>query len=237
MEFMFLPTVLAALGLVGLVQTRASVQTGEFATQRARMVDEQIAARGVRNRAVLDAMRAVPRHEFVPETYRNSAYADTPLPIGLDQTISQPYIVALMTELVEPKPEHRILEVGTGSGYQAAVISRIVKEVYSIEIIPQLAQSGSERLKRLGYANIAVREGDGYQGWPDRAPFDGILVTAGATEVPKPLIDQLKPGGRMIIPVGATSGSQVLKVIEKRTDGSIRTEDVIPVRFVPLRRN
>ena len=237
MQFMFLPTVLAALGLVGLIQTRSSVQTGEFATQRARMVDEQIAARGVRNRAVLDAMRAVPRHEFVPETYRNSAYADTPLPIGLDQTISQPYIVALMTELVEPKPEHRILEVGTGSGYQAAVISRIVKEVYSIEIIPQLAQSGSERLKRLGYANIAVREGDGYQGWPDRAPFDGILVTAGATEVPKPLIDQLKPGGRMIIPVGATSGSQVLKVIEKRTDGSIRTEDVIPVRFVPLRRN
>jgi protein-L-isoaspartate(D-aspartate) O-methyltransferase len=182
-------------------------------------------------------MRAVPRHEFVPETYRNSAYADTPLPIGLDQTISQPYIVALMTELVEPKPEHRILEVGTGSGYQAAVIGRIVKEVYSIEIIPQLAQSASERLKRLGYANIAVREGDGYQGWPDRAPFDGILVTAGATDVPKPLIDQLKPGGRMIIPVGATSGSQVLKVIEKRADGSIRTEEVIPVRFVPLRRN
>jgi protein-L-isoaspartate(D-aspartate) O-methyltransferase len=237
MEFMFLPTVLAALGLVGLVQTRSSVQTSEFATQRARMVDEQIAARGVRNRAVLDAMRAVPRHEFVPETYRNSAYADTPLPIGLDQTISQPYIVALMTELVEPKPEHRILEVGTGSGYQAAVIGRIVKEVYSIEIIPQLAQSASERLKRLGYANIAVREGDGYQGWPDRAPFDGILVTAGATDVPKPLIDQLKPGGRMIIPVGATSGSQVLKVIEKRADGSIRTEEVIPVRFVPLRRN
>jgi protein-L-isoaspartate(D-aspartate) O-methyltransferase len=237
MEFMFLPTVLAALGLVGLIQTRSSVQTSEFATQRARMVDEQIAARGVRNRAVLDAMRAVPRHEFVPETYRNSAYADTPLPIGLDQTISQPYIVALMTELVEPKPEHRILEVGTGSGYQAAVIGRIVKEVYSIEIIPQLAQSASERLKRLGYANIAVREGDGYQGWPDRAPFDGILVTAGATDVPKPLIDQLKPGGRMIIPVGATSGSQVLKVIEKRADGSIRTEEVIPVRFVPLRRN
>jgi protein-L-isoaspartate(D-aspartate) O-methyltransferase len=237
MGFMFLPAVLAALGLVGLVQTRSSVQTSEFATQRTRMVDEQIAARGVRNRAVLDAMRAVPRHEFVPETYRNSAYADTPLPIGLDQTISQPYIVALMTELVEPKPEHRILEVGTGSGYQAAVISRIVKEVYSIEIIPQLAQSATERLKRLGYTNITVREGDGYQGWPDRAPFDGILVTAGATEVPKPLIDQLKPGGRMIIPVGSTAGSQVLKVIEKRADGSIRTEEVIPVRFVPLRRN
>jgi protein-L-isoaspartate(D-aspartate) O-methyltransferase len=200
------------------------------------MVDQQIAARGVRNRAVLDAMRTVPRHEFVPERLRGSAYADSPLPIGLDQTISQPYIVALMTELVDPKPEHRILEVGTGSGYQAAVISRIVKEVYSIEIIPQLAQTAAERLRRLGYGNVTVREGDGYQGWLERAPFDGILVTAGATDVPQPLIDQLKPGGRMVIPVGPTSGSQVLKVIEKRPDGSTQTREVIPVRFVPLRR-
>lgn len=233
---MFLHMVLAAIGLLGLVQTPASSQTGDFATERARMVDDQIAARGVRNRAVLDAMRTVPRHEFVPEAYRKSAYVDSALPIGLDQTISQPYIVALMTELVEPKPEHRILEVGTGSAYQAAVISRIVMEVYTIEIIPQLAQSATERLKRLGYTNVNVREGDGYQGWPDKAPFDGILVTAGATEVPKPLVDQLKPGGRMVIPVGSTSDYQVLKVITKRPDGSTRTEEITPVRFVPLRR-
>jgi protein-L-isoaspartate(D-aspartate) O-methyltransferase len=207
-----------------------------YQADRERMVDQQIAARGVRNSAVLDAMRTVPRHEFVPEQLRQSAYADSPLPIGLAQTISQPYIVALMTELVDPKREHRILEVGTGSGYQAAVISRIVKEVYSIEIIPQLAQTAAQRLLRLGYGNVMVREGDGYQGWPEHAPFDGILVTAGATDIPQPLIDQLKPGGRMVIPVGLTTGSQILKVIEKRPNGSIQTREVIPVRFVPLRR-
>jgi protein-L-isoaspartate(D-aspartate) O-methyltransferase len=207
-----------------------------YQADRERMVDQQIAARGVRNSAVLDAMRTVPRHEFVPEQLRQSAYADSPLPIGLAQTISQPYIVALMTELVDPKREHRILEVGTGSGYQAAVISRIVKEVYSIEIIPQLAQTAAQRLLRLGYGNVMVREGDGYQGWPEHAPFDGILVTAGATDIPQPLIDQLKPGGRMVIPVGLTTGSQILKVIEKRPNGSIQMREVIPVRFVPLRR-
>jgi protein-L-isoaspartate(D-aspartate) O-methyltransferase len=200
------------------------------------MVNDQIEARGVRNRAVLDAMKTVPRHEFVPQAYRTSAYVDSALPIGLDQTISQPYIVALMTELVDPKPEHRILEVGTGSGYQAAVISRIVNEVYSIEILPELAQSARERLQRLGFRNITVRQGDGYQGWPDSAPFDGILVTAGATEVPKPLVDQLKPGGRMVIPVGPSSADQVLKVIEKHPDGSTRIKEIAPVRFVPLRR-
>jgi len=208
----------------------------DFAAARARMVDQQIASRGIRNRAVLDTMRTVARHEFVPETYRRSAYADSSLPIGLDQTISQPYIVALMTELVDPKPGHRILEVGTGSGYQAAVISRLVKEVYTIEIITEHAQSARQRLQRLGFSNVTVRDGDGYQGWPERAPFDGILVTAGATEVPKPLVDQLKPGGRIVIPVGPSSETQVLKVIEKRIDGSIRTQEVIPVRFVPLRR-
>lgn len=212
-------------------------QTDNFSIERARMVDEQIATRGVRNPAVLDAMKSVPRHEFVPEAYRRLAYADRPLPIGLDQTISQPYIVALMTELVDPKPGDRILEVGTGSGYQAAVISRIVKEVYTIEIIPELAESARERLQRLGYENVTVRQGDGYLGWPEEAPFDGILVTAGATEIPKPLVDQLKPGGRMVIPVSTSFNSQVLRVIEKRPDGSTQTRDVIPVRFVPLRRN
>src|SRR5262249_20551609 len=186
--------------LVSLVQ--APLRTKDFNTARARMVDEQIAARGVRNRALLDAMRTVPRHEFVPEAYRTSAYLDSPLPIGLDQTISQPYIVALMTELVDPKPEHRVLEIGTGSGYQAAVIAQLAKEVYTIEIIPQLAESAGQRLDRLGFRNVTVHEGDGYQGWPEKAPFDGILVTAGANDVSRPLIEQLKPGGRMVIPVG-----------------------------------
>ena len=228
--------VLATTVLGSLLQSRAPSRTNDFDTDRARMVDEQISARGVRNRGVLDAMKTVPRHEFVPEVYRRSAYLDSPLPIGLDQTISQPYIVALMTELVDPKPEHRVLEIGTGSGYQAAVISRLVKEVYTIEIVPQLAQSARQRLERLGFNNVTVRQGDGYQGWPEKAPFDGILVTAGATEIPRPLVDQLKPGGRMVIPVGSTSDSQVLRIVAKQPDGSTRTQEVIPVRFVPLQR-
>jgi protein-L-isoaspartate(D-aspartate) O-methyltransferase len=229
-RFLFLTTL-----VLGTNQPAVPVQD-DFAAARTRMVDQQIAARGIRNRAVLDAMKTVPRHEFVPEAYRKSAYVDSPLPIGLDQTISQPYIVALMTELVDPMPSYRILEVGTGSGYQAAVISRLVKDVYTIEIIPQHADSARQRLQRLRFDNVSVREGDGYQGWPERAPFDAILVTAGATEIPKPLIDQLKPGGRMVIPVGSTLDAQVLQVIEKRSDGSTRTREVIPVRFVPLRR-
>jgi protein-L-isoaspartate(D-aspartate) O-methyltransferase len=222
--------------LISFVPSHPASQVNDFSTDRTRMVDQQIAARGIRNRAVLDAMKTVPRHEFVPEPYRSSAYEDSPLPIGLEQTISQPYIVALMTELVDPKPEHRILEIGTGSGYQAAVISQLVKEVYTIEIIPQLAESARQRLQRLGFENVTVREGDGYQGWPEKMPFDGILVTAGATEIPKPLVDQLKPGARMVIPVGSTLNSQVLRIVEKQADGSTRIEEVIPVRFVPLRR-
>jgi protein-L-isoaspartate(D-aspartate) O-methyltransferase len=200
------------------------------------MVETQIRSRGVRNESVLRAMLEVPRHEFVPAAYRDRAYEDEPLPIGLDQTISQPYIVALMTELVEPMPSHRVLEVGTGSGYQAAVIARLVSQVYSIEIIPEHAQAAAERLKRLGVKNAEVRTGNGYLGWPEHAPFDGILVTAGATEIPPRLVEQLKPGGRMIIPVGSTLSEQVLKVIRKDATGKIETRDVIPVRFVPLRR-
>jgi protein-L-isoaspartate(D-aspartate) O-methyltransferase len=200
------------------------------------MVETQIRSRGVRNESVLRAMLEVPRHEFVPAAYRDLAYEDEPLPIGLDQTISQPYIVALMTELVEPMPSHRVLEVGTGSGYQAAVIARLVSQVYSIEIIPEHAQAAAERLKRLGVKNAEVRTGNGYLGWPEHAPFDGILVTAGATEIPPRLVEQLKPGGRMIIPVGSTLSEQVLKVIRKDATGKIETRDVIPVRFVPLRR-
>jgi protein-L-isoaspartate(D-aspartate) O-methyltransferase len=211
-------------------------RTQSFDQQRESMVETQIRTRGVRNENVLRAMREVPRHEFVPREYRDRAYDDGPLPIGLDQTISQPYIVALMSELVEPMPNHRILEVGTGSGYQAAVIARVVSQVYSIEIIPEHAQTAAERLKRLDVKNVEVRAGNGYLGWPERAPFDGILVTAGATEVPPRLVEQLKPGGRMIIPVGSTLSEQVLKVIQKDAKGGIETRDVIPVRFVPLRR-
>ena len=214
----------------------ALTQTPRFDALRKAMVEEQIRSRGVTHPGVIRAMLEVPRHEFVPEGYRSNAYDDSPLPIGLDQTISQPYIVALMTELVDPQLMHRILEVGTGSGYQAAVIAKLVSEVYTIEIIPEHAESARRRLKAMGLANIEVRSGNGYLGWPEKAPFDGILVTAGATEIPQPLIDQLKAGGRMVIPVGSGPNDQVLKVMEKRQSGALETRDVIPVRFVPLRK-
>src|SRR5262245_17219610 len=203
---------------------------------RVRMVDEQLRARGVRRERVLHATRTVPRHEFVPESYKARAYEDAPLPIGSGQTISQPYIVALMTELIDPAPEYRVLEVGTGSGYQAAVLAQLVREVYTIEILSDLARAATQRLARLKCDNVYVREGDGYQGWPARAPFDAILVTAGATEIPTPLIEQLKAGGRMIIPVGRGPQSQILHVVEKNPDGTVKIRDVAPVRFVPLRR-
>jgi protein-L-isoaspartate(D-aspartate) O-methyltransferase len=208
----------------------------DFDQARKRMVQAQIRARGVENVRVLEAMGAVPRHEFVPEAYRGMAYEDMPLPTSLGQTISQPYIVALMTELIDPKPEHRVLEVGTGSGYQAAILSKLVHEIYTIEILPELARTAAQRLERLDFKNVRVREGDGYQGWTEFAPFDSILVTAAAPELPKPLVDQLKRGGRMVIPVDTSDGYQILQVIEKDMDGMIRTRNVIPVRFVPLLR-
>jgi protein-L-isoaspartate(D-aspartate) O-methyltransferase len=215
----------------------ASVPQGQGVEQeRRRMVEEQIRSRGVRNPRVLEAMGTVPRHEFVADAYKADAYSDVPLPTSQGQTISQPYIVALMTELADPKPEHRVLEVGTGSGYQAAILSGLVREVYSIELVPELAASARQRLDRLGYKNIQTRQGDGYLGWSQAAPFDSILVTAGANEVPQPLVNQLKPGGRMVIPVGDSSLDQVLKVVEKDAAGKISTRDVIPVRFVPLLR-
>jgi protein-L-isoaspartate(D-aspartate) O-methyltransferase len=209
----------------------------DYETQRLLMVEEQLSERGVRDERVLEAMAEVPRHEFVPEEIRWLSYADRPLPIGLDQTISQPYIVALMSELLRAEPGDRILEVGTGSGYQAAVAAELVAEVYSIEIKPELARAAAERLERLGAANVTVRAGDGYLGWPEHAPFDGILVTAGADHIPPPLVEQLRPGARMIIPVGDVTTYQVLQVVEKRSDGGFDVEDVIPVRFVPLLRN
>jgi protein-L-isoaspartate(D-aspartate) O-methyltransferase len=214
----------------------AGGQQADYDEARRRMVAEQIEARGVADPAVLEAMRSVPRHEFVVPDYRDFAYADRPLPIGLGQTISQPYIVALMTELIEPEPGDRVLEVGTGSGYQAAVAAAIVEHVYSIELLPELATTAADRLARLGVANVDVRAGDGYLGWPEHAPFDGILVTAGADHVPPPLVEQLATGARMIIPVDAADGGQVLQVVEKLADGSVEVRDVALVRFVPLLR-
>ncbi|MGA3288562.1 MAG: protein-L-isoaspartate(D-aspartate) O-methyltransferase [Bacteroidota bacterium] len=211
-------------------------QDDQFASARERMVQDQIIARGVQDSATLYAMRMVPRHEFVPSALMNYAYDDTPLPIGSEQTISQPYIVALMTELIKPKKGQRILEVGTGSGYQAAVLAEIVKSVYTIEILPELAASSEERLKRLGYDNVVVRCGDGYEGWKEFAPFDGILVTAAAEDIPQPLIDQLKDGGILVIPVGSVMSVQSLTVVKKHGK-DIETRTVLPVRFVPLIRS
>lgn len=184
--------------------------------------------------AVFEAMRSVPRHRFVPEDEVAHAYENRPLPIGHGQTISQPYIVAIMTDLLEPAPDHSVLEVGTGSGYQAAVLAEIVESVRSIEIIEPLGNSARRRLDRLGYDNVEVRVGDGYYGWPEHAPYDGIVVTAVASHVPPPLLEQLKPGGRMIIPVGSRFLTQQLVLVEKATDGTVTTQQILPVRFVPL---
>jgi len=202
-----------------------------WAAERAEMVSSQIAARDIRDPRVLDAMREVPRHRFVPLELRDRAYLDRPLPIGQGQTISQPYIVAAMTELLRAKSTDRILEIGTGSGYQAAVVSRLVAKVYSIEIVPELAERAAKTLAELGYANVEVSTGDGYRGIPKQAPFDGILVTAAPDEIPQPLIEQLAVGGRMVIPVGDLD--QRLTVVEK-TDQGIRKHSVFPVRFVPM---
>jgi protein-L-isoaspartate(D-aspartate) O-methyltransferase len=204
----------------------------DFGAARRRMVEEQLTGRGIKSHAVLQAMAAVPRHEFVPENVRKFSYADEPLPIGYDQTISQPYIVAFMTEQLDPQPADRILEIGTGSGYQAAILSRLVSEVYTIEIVEPLAKRAGADLKRLGYENVKVLAGDGYKGWPEHAPFDGIIVTCAPDHVPKPLVDQLRDGGRMIIPVGAP-GMQELFLLRKRGT-KVEQTAVLPVRFVPM---
>jgi protein-L-isoaspartate(D-aspartate) O-methyltransferase len=198
------------------------------------MVADQIASRGVRDARVLAAMREVPRHLFVAERDRANAYIDAPLGLDHGQTISQPYIVALMTELARPRPTDRALEIGTGSGYQAAVLSKLVEHVYSIEIIAALADTARERLSALGFRNVTARQGDGYQGWPDRAPFDLIIVTAAPEEVPPALVTQLRPGGRLVIPVGPMGAVQDLVVMEKDAAGATTKRSVIPVRFVPL---
>ena len=201
------------------------------AADRRRMVDRQIRARGIRSAEVLDALARVPRELFVPADVRHRAYEDSPLPIGYGQTISQPYIVAYMTEALETSPDHRVLEIGTGSGYQAAVLAELVREVYSIEIIPELAERARRTLADAGYRNVDVRTGNGYAGWPERAPFDRIIVTAAPPEIPPALVDQLAVGGRMVIPVGTLL--QEIVVVSKGARGVSETR-TIPVRFVPM---
>ncbi len=201
------------------------------------MVRDQIRARGVQDEKILRVMREVPRHLFVPPHLRGQAYQDKPLPIGEGQTISQPYIVALMTELLQPQPGDVVLEIGTGSGYQAAVLSRLVHRVYSVEILNRLGLAAEGLLERLGFTNVRVKIGDGYLGWPEYAPFDGILVTAAPPEIPPALTAQLKRGGRMVLPVGKTAKSQKLMVLEKsKTSDHIVRRTVISVRFVPMVR-
>ena len=214
-----------------------------YAAQRQQMVEEisADARRLVRavgkdsfSDSVIEAMSTVPRHLFVPPTRRHSAYENRPLPIGYGQTISQPYIVALMTDLLQPRAEHKVLEIGTGSGYQAAVLSGLVDEVYSIEIIDPLGQNATRLLKELGYDNVSTRIADGYDGWPEHAPFDSIIVTAGISHIPPPLIRQLKNGGTMVIPVGTSFQTQQLTLVKKDQNGAITTKQIIPVIFVPF---
>jgi protein-L-isoaspartate(D-aspartate) O-methyltransferase len=205
--------------------------TDSTTAARSRMVNEQIIRRGVADPKVLDAVRSVPRHLFIPESMRAYAYEDEPLPIGCDQTISQPYIVALMTESLRLKGNEKVLEIGTGSGYQAAVLSRIAREVYTIEIVEPLALEAAARLRDAGYANVFCRCGDGYRGWPEKAPFDAIMVTAAPKWIPQPLIDQLAEGGRMVLPVGDWHQELVLLT---KVDGKIEKKNLIPVRFVPM---
>jgi protein-L-isoaspartate(D-aspartate) O-methyltransferase len=226
------PEILLQAGAAGAAPpiVAADARRGE----RMAMVRDQIAARGVRDRVVLAALERVPRHRFVPAGQAARAYADRPLPIGHGQTISQPFIVGYMTELLGLEAGDRVLEVGTGSAYQAAVLAEIAAEVVSIEIVRPLAESAAARLEALGYGNVTVLHGDGYFGWPDRAPYDAVIVTAAAEHVPPPLVAQLRPGARMAIPVGASTWTQNLLLVEKHADGRVTTRNLLPVRFVPL---
>lgn len=203
-------------------------------TERAVMVECQIRSRGVSEPNVLAALRTVPRHAFVRPADLQQAYSDRPLPIGFGQTISQPYIVGYMTEVLGLKPNYKVLEIGTGSGYQAAVCAEIAEEVYTIEIIDALAESAKKRIEELGYSNVVVKSADGYFGWPEKAPFDTIIVTCATGFVPPPLLEQLKPGGRMILPLGSPFGPQTLVLITKDDKGSISSKRLLPVQFVPM---
>ena len=232
-----------AVPLIPLLTCSAPMDADSFDSQRGAMVDviqsyhdEVVPVLGPQgfDPQVLNVMRTVPRHAFVPASEQRYAYDDRPLPIGFGQTISQPLIVALMTNLLQPKPDHVILEVGTGSGYQAAVLAQLVRQVYTIEIVAPLAEQARTKLAELGYKNVEVRTGDGYAGWKEAGPFDGILVTAGADHIPQPLIEQLKPGARMVIPVGSRRGAQYLMLVEATGDGTYQTRKLLGVRFVPL---
>jgi protein-L-isoaspartate(D-aspartate) O-methyltransferase len=223
------PVFLCAL-LIGCLPA----QQDRTAQQRAEMVREQIEARGVRDAAVLRAMREVPRHLFMPESVRHRAYDDTPVPIGHRATISQPYIVALMTELLEVRREHKVLEIGTGSGYQAAILARLGDHVYTIEIVPELAEWSRDALSGTGHRNVSVRAGDGYKGWPEQAPFDRIILTAAPPTMPKALVDQLRAPGRLVAPVGPNVFSQNLIVLEKDRRGRVTQRTVTGVAFVPM---
>ena len=230
----------AALLLVGAAQVAAADRETEARLDMVRTIEVTAPQSGgsatatTLDAGVLEAMRRVPRHAFVPASQRELAYANRPLPIGYGQTVSQPYIVALMTDLLRLGQHSRALEIGTGSGYQAAVLAELGHHVYTIEIVSELAELAAKRLSELGYDTVHTRQGDGYYGWPDAAPFDGIIVTAAASQIPPPLLEQLKPGGRMVIPIGAAFLVQELMLIEKLADGSIRTEALLPVAFVPL---
>lgn len=223
------------VALLTCLAASSCAQEGTFEMDRHKMVENQIRARGIKHEATLRAMETVPRHLFIPVQLWGQAYRDGPLPIGHGQTISQPYIVAYMTALIEPEKGERILEIGTGSGYQAAVIAQIVDSVFTIEIVEALAKSAEETFHKLGYENIWVKHGDGYYGWPEHAPFDKIIVTAAAEEVPPLLVEQLAEGGKMIIPVGPVFSVQYLILVEKK-NGKVKKTNMLPVRFVPFTR-
>ena len=228
-ERRLLAGLLSILSVLGVTVWAQDAQT----SAREAMVKDQLAARGIRDPRVLEAMTEVPRHEFVPQTVRSLAYADGPLPIGQGQTISQPFIVAFMTEVLALNKDDIVLEVGTGSGYQAAILGKIAKEVYSIEIVPALAESAQKLLEKLRFENVHVRQGDGYLGWPEKAPFDAIIVTCAPDHVPEPLVNQLKEGGRLVIPIGEQGGVQQLVLLRKK-EGKILQENKLDVRFVPM---
>ena len=233
--FFIFALIIAVLYLIDALHSEENLAIGKDADSyqkaRLRMVASQIEERGITDPKILEALRKIPRHLFVPERYRSHAYDDGPLPIGEGQTISQPYIVALMTSLIQPDKKDKILEIGTGSGYQAAVLANLVGDVYTIEIVDTLGKRAEVLLDSLGFENIHVRIGDGYKGWPEFAPFDGIIVTCAPPEVPQPLLDQLKDGGRLVIPVGVDR--QELMLYEKK-NGDITKKSVLPVRFVPM---
>ncbi len=233
-RLLFRSLLVALVVAVTAVAQRANPEDARFRARRLEMVERHIAGEGIRDSATLHAMRTVPRHEFVPARLRDEAYENHPLPIGLGQTISQPYIVGFMTEIVRPRPGMRVLEVGTGSGYQAAVLAATGAEVFTIEIFRAHADSARSRLERLGYRGVTVRYGDGHHGWAEAAPFDAVLVTAAAGHIPPTLTRQLRPGGRMVIPVGSMYGAQYLILVEKDAKGTLRTRNLLPVAFVPM---